>query len=149
MTITSGNRGCFRRFRGRAFLPRSGPCSRSDFSFSIEGREGIVDAGELSGKGAFGNLPCGEGFIAPVEGTAEGVLVVDGSIAAIGLVSSPVQLTVEGASLVGACMERRLLINCTQGTVLRILPAMNLTVEQAHEGLDILGKVLQQVASSK
>ncbi|HEX4308113.1 MAG TPA: aminopeptidase [Solirubrobacterales bacterium] len=74
----------------------------SDLRFSIEGREGIVDAGELSGTGAFGNLPCGEGFIAPVEGTAEGTLVVDGSIAAIGLVSSPVQLTVEGGHLVGA-----------------------------------------------
>jgi leucyl aminopeptidase (aminopeptidase T) len=74
----------------------------SDLRFSIEGREGIVDAGELSGKGAFGNLPCGEGFIAPVEGTAEGTLVVDGSIAAIGLVSSPVRLTVEAGHLVGA-----------------------------------------------
>ena len=74
----------------------------SDLTFSIEGREGIVDAGELSGKGAFGNLPCGEGFIAPVEGTAEGTLVVDGSIAAIGLVESPVQLTIEGGHLVGA-----------------------------------------------
>jgi leucyl aminopeptidase (aminopeptidase T) len=74
----------------------------SDLTFSIEGREGIVDAGELSAKGAFGNLPCGEGFIAPVEGTAEGALVVDGSIAAIGLVDSPVQLTVEGGHLVGA-----------------------------------------------
>jgi leucyl aminopeptidase (aminopeptidase T) len=74
----------------------------SDLRFSIEGREGIVDAGELSGKGAFGNLPCGEGFIAPVEGTAEGTLVVDGSIAAIGLVESPVQLTIEGGHLVGA-----------------------------------------------
>jgi leucyl aminopeptidase (aminopeptidase T) len=74
----------------------------SDLRFSIEGREGIVDAGELSAKGAFGNLPCGEGFIAPVEGTAEGLLVVDGSIAAIGLVESPVRLTVEGGHLVGA-----------------------------------------------
>ncbi|MBS1679253.1 MAG: aminopeptidase [Actinobacteria bacterium] len=74
----------------------------SDLRFSIEGREGIVDAGELSGKGAFGNLPCGEGFIAPVEGTAEGTLVVDGSIAAIGLVGSPVRLTVKGGHLVGA-----------------------------------------------
>jgi leucyl aminopeptidase (aminopeptidase T) len=74
----------------------------SDLSFSIEGREGIVDAGELSGKGAFGNLPCGEGFIAPVEGTANGTLVVDGSIAAIGLVESPVQLTIEAGHLVGA-----------------------------------------------
>jgi leucyl aminopeptidase (aminopeptidase T) len=74
----------------------------SDLTFSIEGREGIVDAGELSAKGAFGNLPCGEGFIAPVEGTAEGTLVVDGSIAAVGLVESPVQLTIEGGHLVGA-----------------------------------------------
>jgi leucyl aminopeptidase (aminopeptidase T) len=74
----------------------------SDLRFSIEGREGIVDAGELSGRGAFGNLPCGEGFIAPVEGSAEGTLVVDGSIAAIGLVESLVQLTVDGGHLVGA-----------------------------------------------
>jgi len=74
----------------------------SDLRFSIEGREGIVDAGELSGRGAFGNLPCGEGFIAPVEGSAEGTLVVDGSIAAVGLVESPVQLTIEGGHLVGA-----------------------------------------------
>ena len=74
----------------------------SDLTFSIEGREGIVDAGELSAKGAFGNLPCGEGFIAPVEGTAEGTLIVDGSIAAVGLVESPVRLTVEGGHLTGA-----------------------------------------------
>jgi leucyl aminopeptidase (aminopeptidase T) len=74
----------------------------SDLSFSIEGREGIVDAGELSARSAFGNLPCGEGFIAPLEGTAEGTLVVDGSIAAIGLVESPVRLTVEGGHLTGA-----------------------------------------------
>ncbi|HVX34202.1 MAG TPA: aminopeptidase [Solirubrobacterales bacterium] len=74
----------------------------SDLTFSIEGREGIVDAGELSARGAFGNLPCGEGFIAPVEGTAEGTLVVDGSIAAVGLVESPVQLTIEAGHLVGA-----------------------------------------------
>ncbi|HVS99430.1 MAG TPA: aminopeptidase [Solirubrobacterales bacterium] len=74
----------------------------SDLRFSIAGREGIVDAGELSAKGAFGNLPCGEGFIAPVEGSAEGTLVVDGSIAAVGLVSSPARLTVEGGHLTGA-----------------------------------------------
>jgi leucyl aminopeptidase (aminopeptidase T) len=73
----------------------------SDLTFSIAGREGIVDAGELTAKGAFGNLPCGEGFIAPVEGTAEGTLVVDGSIAAVGLVESPVRLTVEAGHLTG------------------------------------------------
>jgi acetylornithine/N-succinyldiaminopimelate aminotransferase len=60
-----------------------------------------------------------------------------------------VELAVEGAPVVKACMERRLLINCTQGTVLRLLPAMNLSIEQAHEGCDILAEVLQQVTSGK
>ncbi|HEV2971628.1 MAG TPA: aspartate aminotransferase family protein [Pirellulales bacterium] len=60
-----------------------------------------------------------------------------------------IELAVEGAPVVKACMERRLLINCTQGTVLRLLPAMNLSIEQAHEGCDILAEVLQQVSSGK
>ncbi|MCL4207360.1 MAG: aspartate aminotransferase family protein [Pirellulaceae bacterium] len=59
-----------------------------------------------------------------------------------------VELTVEGAPAVQACMERRLLINCTQGNVIRLLPPMNLTVEQAEEGCDILGEVLTQMAHS-
>jgi len=60
-----------------------------------------------------------------------------------------VELAIEGAPIVKGCLERKLLINCTQGTVIRLLPAMNLTAEQAHEGLDILGEVLQQVASQR
>jgi leucyl aminopeptidase (aminopeptidase T) len=74
----------------------------SDFSFSLEGRLGIVDAGELSSRGAFGNLPCGEGFIAPLEGSGEGTLVVDGSIAGVGLLDAPTALTVHGGHLVEA-----------------------------------------------
>ena len=55
-------------------------CPRgSDFRLGLDGRTGIADGGELSTRGAFGNLPCGEGFIAPVEGSCEGTLVVDGS----------------------------------------------------------------------
>jgi leucyl aminopeptidase (aminopeptidase T) len=71
----------------------------SDFRFSLDGRLGIVDAGELSNRGAFGNLPCGEGFIAPLEDSAEGTLVVDGSIAGVGLLDTPVSLTVRGGRL--------------------------------------------------
>ena len=74
----------------------------SDLRIGLEGRLGIVDAGELGNKGAFGNLPCGEGFIAPVEGTTEGTLVVDGSIASIGLLDTPVSLTVREGNLVEA-----------------------------------------------
>src|SRR5262245_37988155 len=57
-------------------------CSRgSDLRLGLGGRTAIVDAGVLSKRGAFGNIPCGEAFIAPLEGEAEGTLVIDGSIA--------------------------------------------------------------------
>jgi leucyl aminopeptidase (aminopeptidase T) len=78
----------------------------SDFRFGLDGRTGIVDGGELSGRGAFGNLPCGEGFIAPLEGTGEGTLVVDGSIAGVGLVEEPTALTVRAGHLVEASGEQ-------------------------------------------
>ena len=45
-------------------------------TFSLEGRSGIADTGILTQPGAFGNLPGGEGFIAPVEGTASGSVCV-------------------------------------------------------------------------
>jgi predicted acetylornithine/succinylornithine family transaminase len=57
-----------------------------------------------------------------------------------------VELAVEGAAAVKACLDRRLLINCTQGNVLRLLPALNLTTDQANEGCDILTEVLKELA---
>jgi len=72
----------------------------SDLTLGLEGRKAIPDAGELTHTGAFGNLPCGEGFIAPA--TAEGTLIVDGSIAGVGLVDSPVTLTIRDGHLVDA-----------------------------------------------
>lgn len=77
----------------------------SDLRIGLEGRMGIVDAGELGNRGAFGNLPCGEGFIAPVEGTTEGTLVIDGSIAGVGLLETPVELTVREGHLIEATGE--------------------------------------------
>ncbi len=78
-------------------------CPRgSDLRLGLEGRTAISDAGNLAAPGAFGNLPCGEGFIAPVEGTGQGTLVVDGSIAGLGRVEDPVELTVRDGHLVEA-----------------------------------------------
>jgi len=77
----------------------------SDLRLGLGGRTAISDAGDLSEPGAFGNLPCGEGFIAPVEGTCEGRLVIDGSIAAVGIPDEPVTLTVEDGRLTGATGE--------------------------------------------
>jgi leucyl aminopeptidase (aminopeptidase T) len=58
-------------------------CPRgSDFRMDLKGREGVADDGDLTAPRAFGNLPCGEGFIAPLNG--EGRFVV-ASLAGIGL----------------------------------------------------------------
>jgi leucyl aminopeptidase (aminopeptidase T) len=87
-------------------------CPRgSDLGLSIEGRSGLPDAGELGEPGAFGNLPCGEGFISPREDVGDGRLVVDGTIASIGIPREPVELELSGGSLVAAGGEegRRLM----------------------------------------
>jgi len=74
----------------------------SDLRLGLDSRLSIVDAGELGSRGAFGNLPCGEAFIAPIEGTAEGTLVVDGSIAEVGLLDTPTSLIIRGGHLTDA-----------------------------------------------
>jgi acetylornithine/N-succinyldiaminopimelate aminotransferase len=54
-----------------------------------------------------------------------------------------VELAREGAPVVKACADRKLLINCTQGTVIRLLPALNLSQQQAHDACDVLAEVLK------
>jgi predicted acetylornithine/succinylornithine family transaminase len=53
-----------------------------------------------------------------------------------------VELSIDGAPIVQRCLERRLLINCTHATVLRLLPALTLTDAEADEGCDLLEQVL-------
>jgi len=76
-------------------------CPRgSDLRLDLRGRPGIADDGDLTAKGAFGNLPCGEGFIAPAGG--EGTMFAS-SIAAIGLAEGgPAKLTVSDGHLAEA-----------------------------------------------
>ena len=66
----------------------------TDITLSIAGREAIADTGLLTERGAFGNLPAGEAFIAPVEEKAEGIIVVDGSIGDTGILEEPITLVV-------------------------------------------------------
>jgi len=58
----------------------------TDIEFDITGRTAISSKGLYHKKGESGNLPTGETFNAPVEGTANGVFVVDGSFAGLGLI---------------------------------------------------------------
>jgi leucyl aminopeptidase (aminopeptidase T) len=48
--------------------------------FSLKNRRAFSDDGDFSAGGSGGNLPAGETFISPENGTAEGIIVFDGSI---------------------------------------------------------------------
>jgi len=63
----------------------------TDLRMSLAGREWKTDTGMLRGQGVFGNLPAGEIYIAPIEDSAEGVLVIDKSLPGL-LLSEPVRL---------------------------------------------------------
>ena len=71
----------------------------TDFTADLTDRTGIADDGDLSAAGAFGNLPCGEGFISPLSGT--GTLVA-ATLAGLGLPDEPVRLTVRDGRLADA-----------------------------------------------
>lgn len=62
-------------------------------SFSVKGRKAEADTGILTKPGSFGNLPAGEAYLAPVEGTAQGRLVLE--YAPTRILKSPVTLIVE------------------------------------------------------
>jgi acetylornithine/N-succinyldiaminopimelate aminotransferase len=53
------------------------------------------------------------------------------------------ELSIDGAALVQKCLDQGLLINSTQQTVIRLLPAMTLSDEQVDEGCEILANVLR------
>ena len=67
----------------------------TDITMSLEGRRGLASKGLFHKKGESGNLPTGEAFAAPVEGKTEGVFVVDGSFAVIGMIKTPIKIKVE------------------------------------------------------
>jgi diguanylate cyclase (GGDEF)-like protein/PAS domain S-box-containing protein len=69
--------------------------SGTDVSFEIGGRTVYRDVGDLAAPGSFGNLPPGEVCLAPIEGTAEGVVRIDGSLGGLGRLREPVQVRFE------------------------------------------------------
>jgi acetylornithine/N-succinyldiaminopimelate aminotransferase len=55
------------------------------------------------------------------------------------------ELAQEGADVVTACRDRGLLVNCTQGNVIRLLPPLVVTPQELDRGLAILRESLQAV----
>lgn len=69
-------------------------------TLSIEGRNGIASTGIYNKSGMSGNLPSGEAYIAPVEGTAHGEMMIDGSMVGIGKLEEPLYVKIENGNLV-------------------------------------------------
>ena len=61
----------------------------------VAGRQAHASSGLFREKGQWGNLPTGEAYLAPVEGASNGVLVVDGSMAGVGMTSQPIRIVVK------------------------------------------------------
>jgi leucyl aminopeptidase (aminopeptidase T) len=78
----------------------------SDLRLSLAGRQGIPDYGDITERGSFGNLPCGEGFISPHHDQGEGTLVVDGTSGSLGRATEPYELRIEAGALVSATGEQ-------------------------------------------
>jgi predicted acetylornithine/succinylornithine family transaminase len=53
-----------------------------------------------------------------------------------------IELSMDGSPMVEQCLQRRLLINCTHGTVLRLLPALSLSDTELDHGCAILEEAL-------
>ncbi len=60
-----------------------------------------------------------------------------------------VELSIEGKAIWDECFERGLIINCTQGKVLRIMPALNVTKKQADKAIYILKQAIQAVTEKQ
>jgi acetylornithine/succinyldiaminopimelate/putrescine aminotransferase len=58
-----------------------------------------------------------------------------------------VELTIDGAAVVQACLDRNLLVNATQGRVIRLLPAMTISAAEVDEGCDRLCAAITEVAA--
>ncbi len=71
----------------------------TDVVMEIAGRAAHADTGDLTEKGALGNLPAGEAYLAPLEEGANGTIVVDGCIAYVGPVEDDITLTVKGGRI--------------------------------------------------
>ncbi|MFA4852245.1 MAG: aminopeptidase [Bacteroidales bacterium] len=66
----------------------------TDVIMPVEGRTIIQSKGVMRNKGESGNLPSGEVFLAPWENKTNGKVVVDGSMASIGIIKTPITIDI-------------------------------------------------------
>ena len=59
-----------------------------------------------------------------------------------------IDLAIAGTPAVGKCMQRGVLINCTHDTVVRLLPALNITPAQVDEAAAVISEVLREMSAA-
>jgi len=67
----------------------------TDIIMPIGGRKAHASSGLFRAAGEWGNLPTGEAYLAPLEGVSNGVVVVDGSMAGIGMIRENITIVVK------------------------------------------------------
>jgi aminopeptidase len=67
----------------------------TDVRLPIAGRTAHASSGLFRERGQWGNLPTGEAYLAPIEGQSSGLVVVDGSMAGVGVTTQPIRIVVE------------------------------------------------------
>jgi leucyl aminopeptidase (aminopeptidase T) len=102
----------------------------TDCTFALEGRSWLIDDGRIDEPGSFGNLPGGEIYIAPLRTGAEGVCVIDCSIAVegLGILPRPIHLTFREGRIV----------EVAGGTE---ADAVRRVIEEAGSGADIVAEL--------
>ena len=61
----------------------------------VGGRQILPSKGVMRNKGESGNLPSGEVYMAPWEDKSNGRLVIDGSMAGIGMIKNPITVEIK------------------------------------------------------
>ena len=84
-------------------------CSGTDITLDITGRSGNCCPGFVDGPGDLGSPPDIEANVSPIEDSARGTVVVDGSITTpeIGLLECPVRFSVDGGQILSIESENR------------------------------------------
>ena len=78
-----------------ARIEKEGCCLTLD----LRGRDGVPSPGVYKEPGKSGNLPSGEGYIAPVENGSNGEMIIDGSMVGMGTLKQPLKVTVKDGKL--------------------------------------------------
>ena len=67
----------------------------TNVTFFVKNRKWVSDDGIYTKKGAFGNLPAGEVFIAPLEEKTNGTIVCDASVGSLGKVDKNIKIKMD------------------------------------------------------